>query len=455
MRKFLRIAIPVLAAAASLSVARADDDEDDGSFRADFSTKNLAQLTPIDQYKAITEEFQDAQGYGQSDALYVADALETRLTETGRLGFLDWCYMHESTRAEDDMVKWAICQPDADRFDAKKLEAELRDDAAHEAPARSYLKKRAVAVAAAIKETTATRAKLFKNDDTWKKLFDVAKRARAEWTKGAGADAAGLDLALAMDSAVFFHSRKLFEGCQDKTRAALEKAISTIPAKSFKAMHDVRDDPHKGFAYGAGPLLANTPAVNLAAIAFVDCQKETPTGDFLAEAIQRVPGVRGPRSQALGALMGETFQFDDTQAGKLSYVDFSNRPYSRSGGAVGSAGGVAKTIKPGKASATIAIEKTFVMQEDCVKSHPSNRAARVVVSGNTWSIERESICDKTQMVKHDLTWGDFEINAAQAKLLKPGVVFSTTYGQKVSDVLAVWPSKSATVPSLVLGAPVK
>jgi hypothetical protein len=279
--------------------------------------------------------------------------------------------------------------------------------------------------------------------------------ATAALAKGAGADAAGLELALAMDSAVFFHSRKAFDGCQQKTRAALEKAVSTIPAKSFKAMHDVRDNPFHGFAFAAGPLLANTPAVNLAAIAFVDCQKETPIGDFLAEAIQRVPGVRGPRSQALGAVMGETFQFDDTNAEKLSYVDFSLRPYARSGGAPGSAGGVARTIKPGKESATVAIEKTFVMQEDCVKSHPSNRAARVTFSGNTWNVERESICDKTAMRKHDLTWGDFEILPAQAKLLKPGVVFSTTYGQKVGEVLAVWPSKSATVPSSVLGAPLQ
>jgi hypothetical protein len=451
MNRAIVIAIVALGAG-----ALADEEEDDGLFHAEFSTRNLAQLTPIDQYKAIREEFKDARDDAISDALYVADALEGRLSETGRLGFLDWCYTaDESTRAEDDMVKWAICQPDADRFDAKKLEAELRGDAAHEAAAKSYLKKRVGSVVAAMKEAATKRDKLFKKDDTWKKVFDVAKRARADWAKGAGADAAGLDLALAMDSAAFFHSRKAFEGCQEKTRAALEKAVSTIPAKSFKTFHDVRDDPHAGFAFGAGPLLANTPATSLAAIAFVDCQKETPTGDFLAEAIQRLPGVRGPRSQALGAVIGETFKFDDTNADKLSYVDFSNRPYARSGGAAGSAGGVVKTIKPGKESAMVAIEKTFVMQEDCVKSHPSNRAARVIISGNTWRVERESICDKTEMVKHDLTWGDFEVNPAQAKLLKPGVVFSASYGVKVSDVLAVWPSKSATVPSIVLGAPVK
>jgi hypothetical protein len=438
------------------AVAYAGDS--DRAFKADFSTKMLAQATPIDQFKAIHDEFQgvdDGRESPISDALYVADALDGRLSEVGRLAFLDWCVKDESTRPEDDAVKWAICQPDADKLDTAKLAVELRGDTAHDGLARSWLRVRALKMSDDLKSATAARDKLFKKDDTYKKIFDVAQKARADWAKGAGSDGKLLELVLAMDSAAFFHSRKQFDGCEAKTRAALEKAVSTIPAKSFRAMHDVRDDPYKGFANGAAPLLANTPAVDLAAIAFVACQKKSPTADFLAAAIARVPGVRGPRSAALGAVMGATFKFDDMNADGLRYVDFSNRPYARSGATVGSAGGVVRALKPGKDALTVAIEKTFVMQEDCVKEHASNHVARVIISGNRWNVEREMICDKTAMVKHDMTWADFEVDPSQQKLLKPGVMFSAVYGVKVSDVLAVWPSNSATLPSLVLGAPVR
>ena len=50
------------------------------------------------------------------------------------------------------------------------------------------------------------------------------------------------------------------------------------------------------------------------------------------------------------------------------------------------------------------------------------------------------------MVKHNVAWAPFEVNARYEKVLKPGQVFSTTYGEKDSDVLAIWSSPSAAAP---------
>jgi hypothetical protein len=129
--------------------------------------------------------------------------------------------------------------------------------------------------------------------------------------------------------------------------------------------------------------------------------------------------------------MGETFKFDDTDARKLSYPKFGTRPYQRSGGAISSAGGVVKSVKPGKDALDVSLEKTSVVQEDCLQSHHTNRISRLRPDG---TLEYESICDKTAMVKHDTTWNNFRVNPAHAKWLKPGVQSSAVMSNKFGDV---------------------
>ncbi|HEY0481248.1 MAG TPA: hypothetical protein VGD37_27220 [Kofleriaceae bacterium] len=274
--------------------------------------------------------------------------------------------------------------------------------------------------------------------DPGQAISEVALKARAEWAGGVGGNTQLLQLVEANDSGALFHSRKLAEGCEARTAEALATAVSGIPAKAFTAMHDVRDDPYAGFAAAAGPLLANTPAVNLAATAFVECNRGTATADFLGEYLQRVPGVRGPRNAALGAVMGETFKFDDPDAKKLQYPPFDSRPYKRSGGAISSAGGVVKSVKPEGDALAVTLEKTSIMQEDCVQSHRTHRITRLKPDG---TLEYESICDKTATVKHDTTWSNFKVNPAHARWLKPGVQFSSVQGSKFGDVVAIWPNR--------------
>jgi hypothetical protein len=369
------------------------------------------------------------------------------------MAFLRWCLKDEVVTSKDtDVVKWAVCQYDVDKFDLAKFYQQLSSDTAHDGVVKMTLRFQGSEIPEHIKAYNERKAKQLKKDETYKKVFDVGAKAREGWTKGVGTNTKLLALVEDMDGAAMFRSRKLFEGCEEKTAEALATAVSTIPAKAFAGWHDDREMRKPGFAESAGPMLVNTPVVNLAAIAFAECQPETATGDYLASYLQDVPGHRGPRSASLGAIMGETFKFDDMDAGKLDYPKYGSRPYSRSGGAIMSAGGIVKSTKADKDTLTVSLEKTFVMQEDCVQSHSTNRLARINPDGR---LEYESICDKTAMVKHDTTWMDFKVRTVFQKILKPGVTFSSlNHNNKPGDVIAIW-QKGAKTPSMVLGGTIK
>jgi hypothetical protein len=99
------------------------------------------------------------------------------------------------------------------------------------------------------------------------------------------------------------------------------------------------------------------------------------------------------------------------------------------------------------------LEKSLVKRMECTKSHTTNRISRILPNGN---VEYESICDQSGLVTHDTTWGSFKIRKDDAPLLKKGVMFSSmSNGDKGAEVVAIWPSKTAELPSMVLGATVK
>ncbi len=424
-------------------------DNRDGNFpKVEYSTKVLAQFTPMDQWRAIRDGL-EADGKQYADALYAADALHGQLTEVGRLAFLEWCL--QQNVEHDSIGQWAICQGDADQWDFAKFAVQLRSDTAHDGGTKMLLRFRAAELGKRLQEAAAKRDQLFKKDAEYKRMFDVATKARAEWSKGVGANTKLLELVQAMESATFASSRKQFAGCEKTTADALRDAVATIPAKAFAGMADVRDNPFEGFAHAAGPVLVKNPSVNLAAIAYGLCHK-TATADWLRATLQQVPGVRGPRSAALTALYDEKFAFDDVNARAPRYPDVGTRPYARSGGAISSAGGVVAKVTPEKEHATVALKKTTAKRLACVQSKPTNRITRIRPDG---TLEYESICLKSQIVTYDTTWADFKINPAQAPLLQSGVVFSGVYGDKFYDVVALWSNANATTPTMVLGAQLK
>jgi hypothetical protein len=434
------------------SVAYAKSDT--RSQKIEYSTKDLAAFTPIDQYKALTDGFPQPNGNAPfQDPFYIADVLESQLSEVGRLGFIEECLrIGDASVTSIPSVTWALCQIDIDRFDPAKFSDQLRTDTAHGGELRMALRLRLLALPAELKDHEAAIKKMFAKDETYKKVFEVAAKARAEWTAGPGANARLVALAQAMDGASFAQSRRAFEGCEDKTTAALTAEISKIPAKAFAGMKDIRDDPFKGFAAAAGPMLVKLPNVALAAVPFILCHPKSGTAGLLSAFLQDTPGYRGPRTAGISKVMLEKIVLDDLNA-RVEYPSFNSRPYSGGHGAIGSAGGVIAKIKPTGEVLTVDLEKLLIKRMECVKEHHSKRIERITADGR---VDYELICDQMGMVTHDATWGAFKIKKMFAPLLKKGVMFSSTgHQEEGADVIAIWPSKAAELPSLVLGAAVK
>jgi hypothetical protein len=430
-------------------VASFVDDNSGNSIKIDLSTKDLAQFTPIDQYGAIHSRFGgEFQG---PDQLYATDVFDGRMTETGRMAFVDWCISNDSVARKDgDVPKWAVCWPDVEKFDVGKVLAEIKADTAHSGAVKMWLRIHAADMPDAIKDIIAKKLAFTKADDTWQKMFDFAAKAREQWRQDVGGNQKLLELAARMDAGALFHSRKLFDGCEAATDEALSAAMATVPSKSFIGMHDDREMTKPGFAETSGHVLVNVPAVSLAATAWSECHHDTKTADFLNSVLQHHPGFRGPRNAALAAIMGQTYKFDDLKAEAPGFPGWGNRPAQRSGGTIMSVGGVVKSVTKKGDKLQVAIEKTSMMQDNCVKEHRSNHLAQIRSDG---SLEYEMICDQTKTVKIDTTYGDFTITPRLGleKVLKPGVVFSSIGG----EIIAIWPSKTAKTPSWVLGGAVK
>lgn len=434
-------------------VASFVEDKSGKFIKIDMSSKDLSQFTPIDQYGAIHARFgREFQG---PDQLYATDIFDSAMTETGRMAFLDWCVNNDNVaRADGDVPKWAVCWPDVEKFDLGKALAEIKADTAHSGAVKMWLRIHAASMPDALKDITAKKAAFTKADATWQTMFDFAAKAREQWKQDVGGNQKLLDVASRMDAGALFQSRKLFDGCEAATDEALAAAVATVPSKSFTGMHDDREMTKPGFAERSGPVLVNSPAVNVAATAWAECHHDTSTADFLNDALQRHPGFRGPRNAALAAIMGQTYKFDDLNAKSPGFPGWGGRPASRSGGMIMSAGGVVKSVTKKGDKLVVALEKTSMTQDNCVKEHPSNRLAQIRSDG---SLEYEMICDQTKTVKVDTTWSDFKVTPTLGleKALKPGAVFSAVSGKGTSEIIAIWPSKSAKTPSWVLGGAVK
>jgi hypothetical protein len=427
------------------------------TFEADLSTKNLAGLTPIDQFIAIENGLVGHNQTPIADQIYAADALGTHLTQTGRLAFLTKVCFKEPPLFVGDhglAATWAICQADLDAFDLQKLYAELRSDTAHDPADRMYLRFVAHDAPAQIANVRKREQALLANDAEYKRVFAVAAKAAATWQGAVAKQPDLLQLAQDMDGAVLSHSRRAYAGCAARTEAALEHAVATIPAKAFDRMYDVRDAPDSGFGAKAAAVLANNPLVYLAGTAFALCQPTTGRAAYLTAAFGEMPGFRGPRSAAQTALLTAEFKFDDMSKKKLPVPGTGHRPIGSvvKGANTMTAGGVVKGLKPKKNLVQVNLQKTLIKQEDCVKEHSTHRITRIRSDG---TIQYQSICDKWAVVTHDHTWSNFTLAPPTTKWLKRGEMFSANYGRDDGDVIAVWPNKRAKRPSLVLGAKVK
>jgi hypothetical protein len=423
--------------------------------KVEYSTKDFAQFTPIDQYKAIVDGFEQGGGNGSlEDPIYNADALEGRLSEVGRFAWIRECLKAETsvTSKAPPAATWALCQADIEKFNLQKFGDDLRGDGAHPGDVKMKIRFEARNLERELKEHAERVQAAWKLDPVYKQMFDVAAAGRKEWEGGLGKNKALLDLALQMDAAFWGRSRKMSEGCEAKTAAALATAVGKIPASTFKAMKDERFDPFGGFVTTAGPLLMKNPEINLAATAYVLCQPKTGTGDFLATYLDQTVGYRGPRTAAFSKMLEEKLTLDDMN--EKIYWPETRRPYRRVGGTMGSAGGVVASTKMDGNFVVVSLEKLIIKQNECIQSHRTGRLARILPDG---TLEYETVCDKMGIVSHDKTWADFKIRKEFAPLLKKGVKFSSVNSPdgEGADVVVTWPSKNTDVPNWLVGAEIK
>jgi len=412
--------------------------------KIDFSTKKFVEMTPIDQWFAIGKANKVTDNsQGSMDGFYVADIFDAKLSEVGRLRIVSECL------GEDEPILWASCQDDIDKLDYNRLFDQLRADANHSGEIRMKIRMTAYGMPARVKKHAEKVAKLQAEDPAWKKAFDIAAKARTEWAALATKNAKFLAITAEMESAALAKSRSMFEGCDEKTYAALGEAMSAIPAKTFAKMHDVRDDPFKGFADSALPVAMKNPAVNVAAIGVVLCGKRDGLVYELGGALSSSASLRGPRNFAISKMAEASLQLDDTSK-EISWPTM-HHPYPI-GADLASAGAHIKSIKKHEDHLTVESSPMMVTTEDCVAEHVGKHIERVRDDGQ---VVYERICDKLAMRKHDVSWTPFEINARYEKILKVGQVFSTTYGPHDSDLIAVWASPTATAPMWMLGGYLK
>jgi hypothetical protein len=417
---------------------------DDTRVRTEPSTPDLAAATPIDQYVVIKRAIADMSSV--FDAVYLADVFDSRLSEPGRLAFLEDCLRDEWNLG----VLWAVCEEDFARFDAARLFAQVRSDTAQPGELRMKIRLGAYRLPERIKAHREAVAKLMASDEAWKKVFELAQKARAEWTAAVGGEAKLLATVTKLDSATLARSRKLFEGCDAETMPALADAASRIPAKTFTNMKDIRDDPFHGFAKQALPLVVRDPRFHLAAIGVAECQARPNLGNVLASALKRGPGARGPRDYALGRIATSDIQLD--KVGATIVIPQTRRPYASRGAAPASVGGAVERVTKSGDELVVKLQPLMVKRDDCVQEHRTNRVERIRDDGK---VMYELQCDQTATVVHDEQWSPLKVSARYQALIKPGVVISVVGDQGANDLVAVWPSVKSPVPSWVFGGGVK
>ena len=411
------------------------------TFKVDDDKKAWSKYDAIEQFMAIGGAMET------DDATYLADALGAKLTETGKLGYIEQC-LH--AREDERPVMWALCSQDVASFDPAKVVAELKADQAHTGYERTLLRlelyKTRGELAAHDKDVKALSAK----DDAYAKMFAIAAQTRKDWDAHVAGRQALLDLEMQMDDARVTKSRKALAGCEDATWKAWIAAVSAIPAKRFEHMHtDVLNG--KRFSEDAMAAITAEPDGYLAGAALYRCHADDSDRDYtirmIGETLERWPGFRGPRTATTVGIMNAGLQLDDKDA-HLDFPAVRNRGFGRNGGSSGGTGGALASVKTSGAKTHMTFVTKMHKEEECTKYKESNRVTRIRDDG---TLEYESTCLATKMVEVNDTPNPYDVDSRYAAAMKPGAVVEVT--ESVVD--AVWPKSGASMPSAVFGAPVK
>ena len=417
-------------------------------FGVDYDKKYAwSKLTPLEQFAGMMRGFpNNGAGNRYSDYVYLADALGPKLSEAGRLGYIYQACLRNNSDAT--AVEWATCAPDLALLDRKKLGEELRADKSYTGFEKMIVRLRLYALTEKLKEMEPEWKKAKEKDPAYAKMWEISAATRKEWDQLWKSETALLDTLLAMDDARMTTSRKLKEGCKEKTWPAVKAQISKVPAKRFEGLSTKAGDSWIGPAIGT---VATSPQGWLALAAYRLCifedKDEETLGKTISASLNFMPGYRGPRTATHTAIMNAGLQLDDASA-TISYPNADHR--WRFGGDGHAPWGFFATVQKVNAKGDkveIVFKPKLEKQEQCASSKRTNRIVQITSSG---SLIYETICLKWQNVVVDTKPSNQTVDKRTAEGLKPGMNAIVSNGL----VMAAF-QKGKKVPSFVLGAAVK
>jgi hypothetical protein len=400
-------------------------------------------LNPLGQFGGLTQGFRSIKGYGPEnswDYAYPADALGPHLTELGRAGLIQSCMREEIPAA------WAICQPDIDLLDVEKAWADLAASAGpgdQRTKVRLRLSQLPEALAEHAKKVKAARA----SDPAYEKMFELAKAPRAEFDALWKSNPGLVDLALTMDDARMTSSRKLMEGCTEKTAAAWKAAVAKMPAKGFEGFDE------KGFEQQAVVHIMSTPEGAIAAAAGYTCARVTNASAMtlpwteVGSVMEYTPTLRGPRLAADLAIRSANLQLDDASAHIGLPSATRSCWFDGKIGAAAMPGVVAGLTPVGKDKVKVTFKHETAKQDNCVSAKSLNRISYI---RNDGSVVYQSVCLKWETVTLDVTREPDEVAKEYAVGVKPGMKAHVGSGV----VSAAW-NKGKKAPVVVFGVLLK
>jgi len=401
----------------------------------------FSRYSPVDQYLLVLKGL-PWDSRLETDASYLADIFGDKLSQAGRLGYIQNCLLSELP------VEWAMCQHDIETFSIPALGTELRADTRYDGYEKMSVRIAAAEVEAKLPAHAAKVKELKERDPGYAKMFAIAADAWKSWS---AVDPKLVALAASMDDAWISNSRHATDGCDEKTWAIWSNMVSKIPAKQFGQIHR---DEGESFLPKAAQIIVHQPDGYLASLALAQCENLSGHGDYvsgvLSDAVGSWPGTRGPRTSSESAILSAGIELDDRDARiEAPRVQRGVLAGGSAGSTNGGGQGAIASIKRSGDDVKITFKKVKYVNRDCVKGHYTHRVTRIQSDG---TLDYEYICDKEVSSTHSAEpYPPQTIKARYATGLKPGMRVEIIEG--VVD--AVYTSAKATTPSIIAGVRLK
>ncbi len=394
--------------------------------------------TPLDQYAALfrTE-------IGPVDGAYLADALGSKLTQLGRLGYVQRCFSRMNQ--DDAPVSLAMCATDVAALDPAKLAAEISADKSHGKGDRMTARIIAYETLEMRKQLEPKIAAMRKKEPAYDKMFQLGEAAHKAW----GSVAPKLvQLADDLDAARVTGSRRASQGCMPRAQEGWKTAVEAIGAKRLAQIHS---QPGNGFAEQLVQLVITEPSGYLAALALTECATLEDKADAIARSIgaslARWPGFRGPRTGTQTAILTAGLTLDQRDA-TIEYPELKRDWIVGDNNSATFGPGAVASLKAEGDKVTVTFAKQKVTQKRCTKGHSTSKIQRITSDGQ---FIYQYVCDveitETIMVPPS---PPLKVLARYADGVKAGMSVLVT-----DDVLVAAFAKGSAVPAIVTGVRVK